>query len=146
MRQKMLNIQEDIYPLLQQEPNASFLVNKLLREHYLTNNKSKEELINKEKKIIDELQNFNEEKKLELNKVELEVKKIESIELTKEQKEEKDRLKQEEKEIYVQSTALQEISRELTKEELKQYFNEVRDNKTNIYLFLDTIKQRVLNN
>ena len=140
----MLNIQEDIYPLLQQENNASFLVNKLLREYYLTNAKSKEDLINKEKKIIDELQEINESKTIELNKIELEVKKIETIELTKQQKEDKERLLKEEKEIYIQSTAMQELNRELTKEELKQYFNEVRDNKTNIYLFLDTIKQRVL--
>lgn len=146
MRNKTISVQEEIWDKLKEEDNASFLINKLLRAHYLTNSNSKEDLINKEKRIIDELQSFNEEKKLELNKVELEVKKIESIELTKEQKEEKEKLKQEEKEIYVQSIAIQELKRELTREELKEYFELMRDNKTNIYLFLDIIKQRVLNN
>lgn len=141
MRNKNISVQEDIFDKLKDEDNASQLINDLLRQHYITKANSKEELVNREKKIIDEIQIFNRNKELELTKVELEVKKIEHIELTNEQKKEKERLLREEKEMYIQDIAQDEINRRLTKDEMDQYFFEVSNNKTNIYMFLNTLKE-----
>lgn len=142
MRPKNINIQDEIYDLLQKEPNASQLVNDLLRQHYSAQtSNSKEDLIRKQMKINSEIEIFKKEKELELNKVELEVKKIEHIELTGDQKREKEKLLQEEKEIYVQEVAEEELHRRLTRSELEEYFYELQNGKTNAYRFIDKLKE-----
>jgi hypothetical protein len=141
MRPRNINVQDDIYDKLKQEDNVSQLINDLLRKYYISQGETKEDLVNKERKIIDEIQLFKKNKELELNRVQLEVKKIESIELTEEQKKEKNKLKQEEKEMYIQQVAEEEIHRRLTRQELDQYFYDMSNNKTNIYMFLDTLRE-----
>jgi len=141
MRAKNVNIQDNLYDLLQKEPNASQLINDLLREHYssLTAN-SKEDLVRKQMQINSEIEIFKKEKELELNRVELEVKKIEHIELTNDQKKENEKFKREEKEMYLQEVAEVELGRRLNKFEIGEYFFELENGKTNAYLFMDKLK------
>ena len=137
MANRQITIPDEINLKLRLEDNASFLITKLLIEHYKNTEISKSDLNKVKEQMIKEKEAKDASFNKELEKLDYELIKTKREKEATKQQQDVIKQKEEEKIKNIQSIAIDELGRALTKKELSEYLN---NEYNNIFAYIDEIK------
>lgn len=136
---KYVYLQDEVFDLLKKVDNASYLINKLVKEHFkyeVGNPQDKELLISQE---MEKHQTKIQELEMQRQKALEDLDKKKEEELLKQQKQEEKEEKERQKIRNIKLTFYEEMEREMTEAELKEYLN---GSFHTVWEFCDSVKNR----